>query len=148
MVNLHDLPGIAHVESLARLPALMKDEQADFEASINATSVALFGITRAETFYDRDPDYAAEPSEEAWERHFEFLDWEYEEEATLWEAIGLDIIGRDGEELACFPEFSRQIVCAAKGIHPRARLKFLGGEKSDEELRAEAEAWAAKLTAR
>lgn len=145
------LPGIAAIE--AQMPLylegrLMMDERVALERAITEASVRLFGIRDYETAFHMVPEEVRPATEEEWERHFEFLEWEFDEEETFWDAVGLDVTDEQGEELYCLEVFGRQLVCAVKRIHPQASAAFLTGEKSEAQIEAEAQAWIRNLMAR
>lgn len=123
----------------------MKDERQKLERDLDLKSVELFGLTREQTLFRALSPELAPDAFEKWEIHFEFLEWEYDEEGTFWDAIGIDVSDGNGQQLLCLDYFGRQMVCAIKGLHPAAGLAFLGGEKSDAQIASEAQAWGASL---
>jgi len=148
---LRDVPETAQIEPQACLALddrLFKDERQAFDAAINVVSMKLFAIERRDTSYWMVPDGHRPVTEEAWEAHFQFLDLDIDEGAAFWEAFEIDVRDADDDELACLAWLGRQFVCALKRIHPKADARFLGGMKSDVQLQADAEAWAAKLLAK
>lgn len=149
-VRLRDLPGIADFEIQCEhhsLDRLMKDEREAFPHLWDEISIRLTGITEQQTYFHQLPDAVRPATWEEWEKHFEFHEYQFDEEDAFWDAIGVDMTDGKGEHLTCREYLERQIYCAVRGLHPDARLTFLTGEKSDAQIQAEAEAWAQRLLA-
>ena len=148
-ILFRDLPGIAAIEQQLRISdKLMRDELDAMAAAIDDASLRLFCISSSDTYHWNLPA-SADTSKEEWEAHFDFLEWEYDEEEAFWEAFGLDMRDEDGDYLECLSVFGRQLVCALKRIHPLAALTFMPDTpKSDSQLAAEAEAWGRRLRAK
>lgn len=146
-IILRDLPGIAEIERQYLMfldNKLMKDEIEALERALEAKSLELFGITQRDTEHWVRPNDAAAVSYQEWERHFEFIEYAFEEEDSFWEAFGIDVTDEKGDQLACMEEFGRQLVCALKRLHPEAVLTFRRGDTA-EQLKAAAEAWGKRL---
>lgn len=144
VVAIRSLPGVADFERrYAEWHRLMADELAQLDRDMDALSISLFGVTVRDTYWVANDVGALPGTEEEWERQFEFLDEEREEETEFWRAFGLDFDDEEGEWLACYAPFARQAFCAVRGIHPAASLRFAkGAQRTDAQLIAEAEAWA------
>lgn len=141
-----DAPGIADMELRVRsYDKLVRPEIEQLIDDANALSLQLFGITHSDTSFYEVPESARSGSIVEWEKHFEFLDDEFEEEDAFWQAFGIDICGTDGEVLECFDLFGRQMVCALKRLHPHAALHFAGGQLTEDQAQAAAEAWGRRL---
>jgi hypothetical protein len=128
------LPAIALVERQLALHArdrLLDDEIDELPHLIDDASVALFGITRRDTFYWALPGpVRGRYGRAEWEENFDML-WEYNRDANArWRAFGLDLCCEEGRSLHCLEVFGRQLVCALNGLHPRAVLAFRGREAS------------------
>lgn len=129
------------------LKRLMVDEQRQVLTDLIAKSLELFGIDRRDTYHDLLPDdvlNGATPTD--WEAHFEFLDYEYDDEQEqFWSVFGLDLLDDKGEPLECLQYFDRQLVCAVRQLHPKAGLNFRQDSASPESLQGVAEAWGRRL---
>lgn len=149
LVRFLDLPGIAEIERLLGLPALMKDETEQLEAAIDEASLRLFCITYHETAYYAVPRSHRPATPEEWELNFAFLEEdEWEEEQAFWLAFGLDMTHADGDVLACTAVLGRQLICAMRQLLPAATLTFKADvPKTDAQLDTEAEAWGRSLRA-
>ena len=149
MVNLirfREISGVPEIEQLVRTSdRMMLDERQEMWRKIHDTSLKLFGITERDTWYASLPPEARPPTQEEWEIHFEFLEYEYDEEDQFWSAFGLDMRDEGGAELRCVEVFGRQLVCAVKRLHPRAALLFASGHEHEDQIKAVAEAWGRKL---
>lgn len=149
IVKFLDLTGIRDLERRCQDAfdnRLMLDERGELERDLDRKSLELFGITLADTLHD--PADAFSQTTDAWERNFEFLEWVYDEEPTLWAAIGLDMTDDEGGPLYCIDAFGRQLVCAIRQLHPRATLVFRQTELSAAQVSAAAEAWGQALLRR
>lgn len=108
-------------------------------------SLKLFGITESDTNFSPKPaeilhgDMDTLTSEGAlrwqrWEAHFEFLEWEWDEEGAFWAAVDLDVRDDDGDRSLIMDYWGRQLVCVIKGLLPQARLHLdLSGDTSEHE---------------
>lgn len=148
-IIFRDLPGIAEIESQYGMYAdnrLFSDEREALERAIDAKSLELFGITEQDTSYWELLCAQYDGSEEEWERHFEFFyeGWEGQEEA-FWEYFGIDVTDGEGTELACLYAFARQLICALRGLHPKAFLNVGQAPQTDQQIQAAAEAWGRRL---
>ena len=126
-IILRELPGVASIEERYRLFSenrLMADEIADLERRIDELSFKLFGINEYDTTLWGGPEGAVDPDVD-WESHFEFLEYQFDEEDAFWTAFNVDVSNGKGEPLLCIDAFGRQLVCALKRIHPTAALLFL-----------------------
>ena len=164
-IRFRDLPGVADIEEQIDqydLGRLMADERADLVRALSRMSIEFFGITQMDTLFDPSfelPAFDAPPStprpteaevaavQERWSKHFEWLDEPWTEaDDVFWQAIGLDMEDNEGEYLRCLRYFNRQIVCAARGLHPAASFRFRSDmPKTDEQSMAAAEAWGRSL---
>lgn len=163
LIRLLDLPGVAELEAALHVPGRQLDKQYDdLDERIQALSLKLFGITDADTQFAPRPDEQVWDRQlethlltpdgskrwDAWEANFEFLQWEWEEEDAFWALGGLDVRGEDGESIEILANFGRQIVCAIKGLHPRAHLPGKAPAQAaatDETVRDDAERWGQRL---
>lgn len=159
LICLRELPGVAEIEEALHVPGwhLLKQYD-DLEERIAALSRRLFGLSASETGYTPGPsdgyfDYARELfifNEEgerrcdAWELNFEFLEYEYDEEAgQFWTAFGWDVTNGAGAELLCMEYFGRPLAALLKNVHPAARLSLTGDDPLD--ATREAEEWGKRL---
>lgn len=152
--TLRDLAGVAALEDrLRRIEEhpnpLWAPERDGLTEAIDKVSRALFGLTEAETAYTKDPQLDASANEAAakrWEAHFAFL---YSDDfptcELIWNAMGWDITDGSAEQywLESLHSFSRQIVCAAKGL----RGHLPGGPITDDQAQASASSWAVQIEA-
>ena len=148
LLRLRDLPGIAEFEVLCsrhEMGTLYKDEAEQFPHLWDEVSIRLTGITESQTNFFNLPDDIRPATAEEWEKNFDFHYVQFEEEGTFWKAVGVDMTDEQGEYLACREYLERQMYCAVRQLHPDARLTFLTGDKSDQQVEAEAEAWAQRL---
>jgi len=147
-IVFRELPGIASIEQRLEMDGrLMRDEIDALERDIEAKSLELFGVIERDTLYWSAPESVSRTHTiEEWESHFEFLEYHFDEEDAFWAALGLDVADIDGEQLLCMDRFGRQLICSVKGLIPDAKPYFLTGEKSDAQIKAEAESWARNLT--
>lgn len=151
-IVLRDIPGIAEIE--ARLSEedagrLMRPEIEELRKDIDLLSLRLFGATASQTDYRSLPWDTRPASEDEWEAHFEFLEYEFDEEDDFWSAFEVDVTDGAGEQLLCIDVLGRQLVCALKQVHPIASLLFVEGQgKNQEQIDAEAEAWARRVLGR
>jgi hypothetical protein len=164
LINLRDLPGVAEIEAALHVPGRQLDKQYDdLDERIAKLSRRLFGLADAETAFVPGPsdgrtersgigrdsvelfiyNEQGEQRLDAWEAHFEFLDYEYDEEAEqFWTVMGWDVTDGSGEELLCMEYFGRPLTCLVKRLHPAARLSNEGGAPASGES---AEEWGRKL---
>ena len=148
-IRLLELPEIAGIEiRYKNMDRFIVPEREELVKDIHRVSMSLFGITINETFHFLASEAGYSGTEEEWEELFEFLYTEYDEEASFWTAFDVDVSDENGEEFECMSCFGRQLVCALRQLHPAASLRFLGQqERTDEQLKAEAEAWGRALLA-
>lgn len=125
-----DLPDVSMVERQLDLHArdrLLDDELEELPHLVDDASVALFGITRRDTFYWALPDpLRARHGRLAWDAQFDMLGHYTRDPNMHWRAFGLDLRCAEGGRLHCFELFGRQLVCALYGLHPQAVLAFAG----------------------
>lgn len=165
LIKLRDLPGVAALEAALHVPGwhLLKEHDG-LEERIIALSKQLFGITPDETEIEAGPDdwevhdtpttmgrltREAQERHELWELPFDFLDYEYDEEAEVfWTAFGWDVTDGNGNELAIMEYFGRPLTCITKRLHTKARFMLSKDPippASNADLQGEAEAWGASL---
>lgn len=147
-IIFRDLPGIAEIESRYDLyleNRLFADEREALERAVDAKSLELFGILEADTDYWVVSGLKHAGSAEEWEGHFDFIYEGFEEEDAFWDHFGIDVTDGEGTQLACIYGFGRQLVCALRGLHPKAFLNFGQAEQSDQQIQAAAEAWGRRL---
>ena len=122
------LPGVAAVERQLDLHArdrLLDDDIEELPHLIDEASIALFGITRRDTFYWALPDpVRARHGRAEWEAKFDVLGQYTRDPNAHWREVDLDLRCEQGGRLHCFELFGRQLVCALHGLHPRAVLAF------------------------
>lgn len=129
--------------------------RADFQAQVDRVSVALFGITAADTVRQEpvrssghsDPAFVvAWQSWAAWDAAFYALasDVSWDERCEYFEEIGVDPFDENGHELRCFDLFARQIIVVVNALDERAILTLDGSGKSSGQT---AEQWGAALEA-
>jgi hypothetical protein len=150
---LRDLPGVAEFEAMvARVEALPNSSWApegdELQAAADRLSRTLFGISEGDTQFSHDDDMSDEEYAEyvaghgRWEANFAFLSAETDEEMAaarlIWEAMGWDVLGGNGEEMLSLIYMERQIVCAMKGLAGRRP----DSAPSDDEIAVNAEGWA------
>jgi len=122
------LPAVAEVERQLELQArdrLLDDEVEELPHLIDDASVALFGITRRDTFYWALPDpVQMRFGRAAWEAHFDLLGQFWRDPNAPWRAFDLDLCCERGRSLHCLDVFGRQLVCALNRLHPSAVPAF------------------------
>ena len=122
------LPAVVAVERQLDLQVrgrLLDDEVEELPQLIDEASLALFAITRRDTFYWALPDpLRARYARAEWEAHFEVLDRDWRDPNAYWRAFGLDLCCEGGRSLHCLELFGRQLVCALEGLHPQAVPAF------------------------
>ena len=127
-IVFRELPAVAAVERQLHLHArdrLLDDEVEELPHLIDEASLALFGITRGDTFYWALPDpVRARFSRVQWEEQFDVLGHYSRDPNAHWKAFDLDLRCDEGGNLHCLEVFGRQLVCALHGIHPQAVLAF------------------------
>lgn len=127
-IIFRDLPGVAPVERQLRLHAgdrLFDDEIEELPYLVDEASLALFGITRGDTFYWALPDVVrAQYSRSGWEEQFDVLGHYTRDPNAHWKAFDLDLRCEEGGRLHCLEVFGRQLVCALRGLHPNAVPAF------------------------
>ena len=149
MIVFRDLPDIEGIElRYENRHRLMKDESKQLIKDIDRVSVAMFGITPEDTIYHHAAVLRPDIGLETWETHFDFLDYQYEEEDAFWEACGIDVTDGAGDYLECLEVLGRPMVCAIKGLLPEARPYFITGERSDNLIKFDAEEWGRRLLER
>lgn len=147
-IVFREVPGIEELESQYDMyldNRLFGDEREALERAIDAKSLELFGITKLDTAYWHLPGLQQAGSPDEWEGHFQFIYDEFEEEDAFWDFFGVDVTDGDGMQLSCIYEFGRQLVCALKGLHPKAFLNLGQAEQTNEQMQAAAEAWGRRL---
>ena len=126
-----DRPEVSSLERQLGLHArdrLLDDEVEELPCLIDDASLALFGITRRDTFYWALPDpVRARYGRNEWEAHFDVLGHYTREPNAHWKAFDLDLRCPEGGRLHCLEVFGRQLVSALHGLHPQAVLAFAGG---------------------
>ena len=127
-IVFRDLPAVSVVERQLDLLArdlLLDDELEELPVLIDEASVQLFGITRQDTFYWALPEPVRASHDRArWEAQFDLLACTSRDPNAHWRAVDLDITCPEGRGLHCLDVFGRQLVCAVRGLHPRASLVF------------------------
>lgn len=122
------LPAVSAVERQLDLHArdrLLDDEVEELPHLIDDASIALFGITRRDTFYWALPEpVRARYGRAEWEAHFDVLGHYTRDPNAHWRAFDLDLRCEQGGRLHCFELFGRQLLCALHGLHPQAVLAF------------------------
>lgn len=133
-IIFRELPAVAEVERQLQLHArdrLLDDEVEELPHIVDDASVQLFGITRRDTFYWALPNTVrAIFSRAGWEENFDVLGHYTRDPNAHWSAFDLDLRCPEGGRLHCLEVFGRQLVCALKGLHPRAGLAFANGKAS------------------
>ncbi len=165
---LRDLPGVADIErSFANPNRHWAKENDDLGQRIDMVSVALFGITDADTEFEFTeaylrhhypwtfPDYDRvklrkttsdamqsfnheDELYKAWELHFRVMDLADQARLPLFEALGWDVLDETGSPLWCLDVFGRQIIAATKGL--RGKLPDDGAAEALQDTREEARA--------
>jgi hypothetical protein len=127
-IIFRDLPGVGTVERQLDLrfrDRLLDDELEELSPLIDDTSRALFGITQRDTFYWALPEpVRGKYGHTEWEKNFDVLCRYTRCPNAPWVAFNLDLRCEQGGRLHCFEVFGRQLVCAIRGLHPRAALAF------------------------
>lgn len=127
-IVFRDLAAVAAVErqlSLHVRDRLLDDEVEELPHLIDDASLALFGITRRDTFYWALPDPIRKQYGRAeWEAHFDVLGHWSRDPNAHWSAFDLDLCCAEGSSLHCLDVFGRQLICALHGLHPQAVLAF------------------------
>jgi hypothetical protein len=122
------LRAVAEVERQLELQSrdrLLDDEIEELPHLIDEASLELFGITSQDTFYRALPDAVrARYGRAEWEANFDILGRYTRDPNAHWRAFGLDLCCQQGDTLYCLEVFGRQLVCALRGLHPRAVLTF------------------------
>jgi len=122
------LPAVAAAERQLVLQSrdrLLDDEIEELPHLIDEASLQLFGITQRDTFYFALPDAVrARYGRAEWEANFDILGRYTRDPNADWRAFGLDLCCEEGDALHCLEVFGRQLVCALRGLHPKAVLAF------------------------
>jgi hypothetical protein len=133
-IIFRELPDISAVERQLQLHArdrLLDDEAEELPYLIDDASVALFGITRQDTFYWALPEpVRARYDRTEWEAQFDVLGHFTRDPNAHWSSFDLDLRCEEGGRLHCLEVFGRQLVCALHGLHPQAVLAFAKRETS------------------
>jgi hypothetical protein len=133
-IIFRDLPAVAAVERQLELQfrdRLLDDELEELPHLVDDASVALFGITRRDTFYWALPEpVRARFDRSGWEENFDVLGRYSRDPNAPWHGFGLDLRCPQGGRLHCFEVFGRQLVCALHGIHPQAVMAFAPGRSA------------------
>jgi hypothetical protein len=129
------LPAVAAVERQLDLhfrDRLLDDEIEELPHLIDDASLQLFGITQRDTFYWALPEpVRAQYDRPAWESHFDVLGRYQRDPNAHWRAFDLDLRCEEGRGLHCLDVFGRQLVCAVRGLHPKAVLAFAHREAAE-----------------
>ena len=151
---LRSLLGIADIEALLKRAAKRpnfkwSDEWDEAQRLADTVSRRLFGLSLEDTKWSSEGFEIERDVEFAWER--QFLKWSpLDAKGTsngsqyALSDLGWDVSDGHGQQLLCAELFYRPLVCVAKDIAGHEA----GAELSDEELRDEAEEWAAGLLAK
>ena len=127
-IIFRDLPAVSTVERQLQLHArdrLLDDEMEELPHLVDDASLALFGITRRDTFYWALRDSVrAQYGRAEWEANFDALGRWSRDSNAHWCAFDLDLCCEEGSSLHCLEVFGRQLVCALHGLHPQAVLAF------------------------
>ena len=127
-IIFRDLPTVAAIERQLDLQfrdRLLDDEIEELAHLVDDASIALFGITRQDTFYWALPELLrAQYSRAGWEENFDLLGHFTRDPNAHWSAFDLDLRCPEGGALHCLEVFGRQLVCATRGLHPKAVLAF------------------------
>jgi hypothetical protein len=122
------LPAVAAVERQLDMhfrDRLLDDEIEELPLLIDDASLQLFGITQRDTFYWALPEpVRAQYDRKAWESNFDVLSRYSRDPNAHWRAFDLDLCCEEGRGLHCLDVFGRQLVCAVRGLHPKAVLAF------------------------
>ena len=133
-IIFRDLPTVAAVERQLALHArdrLLDDEIDELPHFIDDASVELFGITQSDTFYWALPEpVRVRYSRAEWDAEFDLLGHYTRDPNAHWAPFDLDLTCEEGGRLHCTEVFGRQLVCALKGLHPKAVLAFADQETS------------------
>ena len=133
-IIFRDLPTVTAVERQLALHArdrLLDDEIEELPHLIDDASVQLFGITQRDTFYWALPDpVRVRYSRADWDAEFDLLGHYTRDPNAHWNGFDLDLRCHEGGRLHCLEVFGRQLVCAFKGLHPKAVLAFADQEAS------------------
>jgi hypothetical protein len=150
---LRELAGIAGIEArLARIAAhpnpAWAPERDGLQTAIDDVSRALFGITEEETRFEVETETAPiSPGPGTldavrYEQAFAFLyDADCDAADLIFEAMGWDVTDGQGDWLECLHAFSRQIICAARGLRGHAPT----GAPDDKAVQKAASDWGASL---
>ncbi len=134
-IVFRQLPAVAEVERQLALHArdrLLDDEIEELPLLIDDASLQLFGITQRDTFYWALPDpVRVQFTRASWEANFDLLGRYSRDPNAHWRAFDLDLCCDEGRSLHCLEVFGRQLVCAVRGLHPRAVLAFADGRIAD-----------------
>lgn len=164
IVILRDIPLIAEIEGMLDIRGI--EWRADFDAKCDEVSIALFGITKADTIRpEPHPDQFGGASryffgdkelsqyDQAlaawyqWQEDF-FLPaddedvWLEEEIIDFWRDTGFDVLDAKGAILRCLHRFERQLLAVGDGLIATARLTIDG---SGSRAAADADAWGKSL---
>lgn len=127
-IVFRDLPAVAAVERQLALHArdrLLDDELEELAILVDEASIALFGISQSDTYYDRLPERVrAQFGRAEWDRHFDVLGHFTRDPNAHWHRFGLDLRCAEGDRLHCLEVFGRQLLVALNGLHPNAALAF------------------------
>lgn len=162
-ITLRDLPLVAEMEAMLTTPGITWTPA--FESKRDATSLALFGITDADTrpiephpddYHDARAlaaDLKARAKYDAalaawgdWQIKMGRLDAGIRQlgVATAFARLGYDVTDEDGAVLNCFQYFARQLYVAHMGLLPAAKVTLNGSGKR---AAPTAEEWGAALAA-
>lgn len=145
-IAFRDIPVIAEIEAMMDIRGV--EWRADFERKVDAASIALFGITRADTIppephpdqysdgtrlsqymFKKEDASRYEQALEAWHQwqdrfklHDQLVAASNEPGVSMTAIGNVDVTGADGRPLRCLKYFSRQLFVVAEGYMPKARF--------------------------
>ena len=152
LIVLYDIDSLMEIEAAVAAGAGWRP---DFQAKVDRVSVALFGITAADTIRPEpvrspgNPDRGFQADWErwaAWDAAFAALskDASWDARCDYFDEIGVERFDENDRELRCFDLFARQIIVAVNDMDPRAKLTLDGsGTRSGQSV----DDWGAALEA-
>jgi len=121
-IRIREFPGIDELERKLLLYSGRGQLPIDLDERMDEISVALFGIKREQTLYQKPADYYLLPKdelefyEEEHESRYETSELDQDQAVAFLKTFGLDFSDEGGKSLLCTWYLKRQAEAAAKGF--------------------------------